>query len=624
MSEISVAIIGAGSRALNVIEHLAWRLSSDSALPGVVVHLIDPGEPCAGVHVANQSSQLLTNTLASQVTMFSPTNRLEPKSPPSGPSFTEWARRQGYRRFGTEYRQAAGGEEIGELDYLPRAMLGEYLRDAFRMVLQRAPKAMTVKHHRTTAIDVSEHPRRVHLENGDRIPWDALIIATGHCELQPSPEELKIQSFVTRNRSRNSRLRYIGNPYPTSRLAEISRSDVVLVQGLGLTAYDDIADLTAGRGGGFVETGGGLRYIRSGEEPLIRLFSRQSLPYGARGVNQKGVDGGHVAQFLTRPAVDAIRARSAAGGMGKLDFLTDILPLIRKDMAFAYRCAEQRRKIDVEDFRPTPTEDAIIDRIFEPKELLSCGGLSELRSRVVKYLRDDLAEAVRGNVDSPLKAATDAIRDLRDGLSAAIEFGGLTPESHRYVVEVFVPLTNRITFGPPLRRNAELLALIEAGVVDWAGGAGARIRLDEGLARFVVQTTFGSKEECVAGDVLVTARVFGHRPLEDVRPLSRNLVERGIARPFCNGNYHPHGLDVDRGLRLLRADGSPNRSIWGIGFVTEGPRFHTHALPRPGRRSSQLADAARLVDDLLASFASGAAPHAAAAQAEVLAEEGVR
>ena len=212
MSEISVAIIGAGSRALNVIEHLAWRLSSDPALPGVVVHLIDPGEPCAGVHVANQSSQLLTNTLASQVTMFSPTNRLEPKSPPSGPSFTEWARRQGYRRFGTEYRQAAGGEEIGELDYLPRAMLGEYLRDAFRMVLQRAPKTMTVKHHRTTAIDVSEHPRRVHLENGDRIPWDALIIATGHCELQPSPEERKIQSFVTRNRSRNSRLRYIGNP----------------------------------------------------------------------------------------------------------------------------------------------------------------------------------------------------------------------------------------------------------------------------------------------------------------------------------------------------------------------------------------------------------------------------
>lgn len=604
MAEISIAIIGAGPRALNIIECLAWRLTNEASLPDVRVHLIDPGQPCEGVHTTTQSSHLLTNTLASQVTMFSPANPLDPNTAVSGPSFTEWARSEGYRRFGAAYRRCAtGGEEISDLDYLPRAMLGQYLRSAFEIILRRAPGRLRAVHHKELAVDASDDPCCVYLESGSRIKCDALILATGHCELQPAPDDLQRQSFVALNRSRNPRLGYFGNPYPTSRLNLISSAATVLVQGLGLTAYDVVTDLTSGRGGAFVDDQDGLRYVRSGEEPRILLFSRQSLPYSARGINQKGVDGGHTARFLTKEAVDSLRARIRSGnGTGRIDFRTEIVPLIRKEMAFAYRCAAERRPVDPDNFQATPVEEAIVDRILEPNELLNCHGLPEFRSKIIEYLRNDLKEAQRGNLGSPLKAATDSIRDLRAGLSAAIEFGGLLPDSHRYVVEHFVPLTNRITFGPPLRRNAELLALIKSGIVDWAGGPVARLHMDSNIGRFVVKTPFKFGTESTAGDVLVVARVFGHRPLEDKRPLSRNMVSRGIARPFYNGDYHPHGLDVEQRMRLVRADGSPNHRIWGIGFVTEGARFHTHALPRPRRRSTQLSDAAALVDDLFESL----------------------
>jgi hypothetical protein len=42
-------------------------------------------------------------------------------------------------------------------------------------------------------------------------------------------------------------------------------------------------------------------------------------------------------------------------------------------------------------------------------------------------------------------------------------FGGLTPASHRQFLQRYHPAINRMAYGPPLRRNQQLLALMEAG-----------------------------------------------------------------------------------------------------------------------------------------------------------------
>lgn len=619
MAKIRVGIIGAGPRALNIIERIVWCLRQDLSLPAVDIHLIDPGEPCAGVHRSDQSRHLLTNTLASQVTMFSPVDPGDPLSEPSGPSFTEWADSDGYRRFGSDYRRSAGGERIGDLDYLPRALLGEYLMFAFRHIMERAPERLHVTHHRELAVDASEYPCFVELASGKRITCDAIVIATGHCETRPSKLDRARTDFVLTGRKINPRLDYMPSVYPTSRLADIVPETRVAIQGLGLTAYDAIAKLTAGRGGRFEEREGRVLYLPSGAEPKILLFSRQSLPYNARGVNQKGVDGGYQAKFLTVAAVDAIRARRVAElGDGRIDFEADILPLLRKDMAWAYRASSLGREPGIGGFAPSPEEESVIDRIFRPDHILASSSHAEFQARVIRHLEEDLDEAKRGNISSPTKAATDSIRDLRAGLAAAIEFGGLLPESHRYVCEHFIALTNRITFGPPLQRNAELIALHEAGILEWAGGRGAEAAFAPDGRCWEIRTQFPSGLHIAEADVLLIARVFGHRPEEDARGLSPQLVQRGIVRPFRNGDYHPHGLDVDRRMRVVGEDGTPSERIWAIGYVSEGPRFHTHALPRPRRASTQLSDAAKLVDDLLS--AVGTCPGIQAEEPETLEE----
>ncbi|WP_278255872.1 hypothetical protein [Nocardioides convexus] len=55
------------------------------------------------------------------------------------------------------------------------------------------------------------------------------------------------------------------------------------MRGLGLTFYDSLALLTEGRGGRYVDDGTALRYLPSGNEPLIVAGSRSGVPLRARG-----------------------------------------------------------------------------------------------------------------------------------------------------------------------------------------------------------------------------------------------------------------------------------------------------------------------------------------------------
>src|SRR5205807_10557711 len=175
---------------------------------------------------------------------------------------------------------------------------------------------------------------------------------------------------------------------------------------------------------------------------------------------------------------------------------------------------------------------------------------------------DDLAEAERGNLVSAVKAATDAIRDTREALREAVDFAGLTPESHREFVSGWVPLMNRITFGPPRNRNYELLALMRANVVGLAGGPGCVVRTDDRSARFTIETTFTSGVTTRYADALVSARLDLFHPREDSAPLTGQLLARGLIRPFANGDYQPGGLDITPTGRVIAESGQPLYGVW--------------------------------------------------------------
>ncbi|MDN7182852.1 FAD/NAD(P)-binding protein [Caballeronia sp. SEWSISQ10-4 2] len=598
MTLTNVTLVGMGPRGLSVLERIlehARRLPADARLH---IDVIDAGECGQGSHPSRQPDHLLINTVASQITMFAPVSVAGGGS--NGPSLVEWASASGYRRFGQRYFRVedGSGAAITEFDHLPRSLLGEYLAWVYDRVVRLLPERITVAHHRTRVLDVEERESRfqVRLENGYTYPTDYVFLVTGHGRRKPTDDDLRNSAFVKQHVARNPKLGFFASPYPVAGLSSISAQASVAVQGFGLTAHDVISELTLGRGGRYMQTQNGLRYEPSGKEPHILLFSRNCLPFAARGVNQKGLTGKHQAQFFTPAAVRALaEATKSARSDPRVDFRVDVLPLIIKEMAYAYRSAALQKTVDPATFEATPGEQQAIEAILWPLKGRSFVSAQAFQRFFDEQFNDDLAHAFKGNLASPVKAATDVLRDTREALRTAVEFGGLTPGSHRFFVEEFNAITNRVAFGPPKQRNVEFLALRAAGVLDLAGGPGASVSGDPQSSQFRIDTPYTEGATQRFADVLIAARLDSYSPLTDDSVLTANLRRRGLIRPYRNGDYHPGGIDIDTQSRPIGRSGRPHPRLWAIGFLVEGAHFYTHALPRPQIASRQTADAERCV-----------------------------
>ncbi|MFI6685550.1 FAD/NAD(P)-binding protein [Streptomyces sp. NPDC050485] len=594
MRKLRITIVGMGPRGLGILQHIAQGARQLAAGVELEVHLVDPRESGQGVHSSRQPDHLLTNTLASQLTMF---------TGESGPSFTEWADQAGYRRFDRAYYRTgeACGEPIGEHDYLPRNMLGEYLSFVFDRTVAQLPPHIRVVHHRSRALDVEERQGTyvVRTEEGHEVASDFVFLATGHCGRTPTDDDVTFANFVADHQARNDRLAYVTDPYPVDVLQHIAPGSTVAIQGFGLTAHDAIAALTVGRGGRFEGDGQEMRYLPSGREPSILLFSRQCLPAAARGINQKGIAGDYKPRFFTLDAVrDLRRQAEQTRGIPQIDFETELVPLLLRELGYVYRTTSEQRHIEPDEYEFGAPDQAAIAGIIDPLLGKAFGDLNEFREFFVEFVTDDLHHAERGNVSSPVKAATDAIRDVRAGLREAVDFGGLTPASHRVFNNRWVPLMNRVSFGPPRRRNYELLALMKAQVADLAGGPGCRVTPDQEAARFAIETQFTGTRAVRHADVLVTARLDLFHPETDSSPLTARLLARGLIRPYANGTYQPGGLDITPAGRVIGKTGEPLAGVWALGYPVEGPRYYTYYLPRAGQPSRFTAEAKAAVADM--------------------------
>lgn len=593
-----IAIIGFGPRGLNILDRLIENILRDEINITIKLHIIDPGNPAEGSHLSNQPEHLLVNTVSSQITLYAG-DSISLKN--GGKSFIQWARESGYKRCDTKFIKSDDGLDLTEMEYLPRSLLGAYLNYRYKNLLALLPKNVSIVEHRKTAVNIiKDKILRVCFGDGETIDCDFVFLSTGHGYRKPSISDIEFSNFCDVHLDRNPLLNYYRTPYPVSRLDSISSQSNVLIQGFGLTAHDAISALTLGRGGRYSKLGNKLTYIASGNEPKIFLSSRQCLPFSGRGINQKGLTGRHTAQFITTNAVESIRKKNILErNTSKIDFESQILPLILKEMAYAWQCAEARKQLDPKSFVADLNTVKEIERILWPLRDEEFENYSSWRGFFLTLVGNDLEQALLGNVDSPLKAATDVLRDVREAIRSAVEWSGLTSDSHRYFIEVFNPIINRVSFGPPLRRNQELLALLESGVVELGGGPGATVTCDKESSRYLVCCAFKEENYKKHMDVVITARLDGYSPLSDSSDLSNNLIKSGIITPYYNDGYHPGGLAIDKGLHPINSYGDANRNMWAIGFPIEGAHYYTHALPRPHMQSRQFEEADLCVKDCL-------------------------
>lgn len=619
-----VCIIGAGPRGMSVLERLcanARRLPPETR---VTVHVVDPHPPGPGqVWRTTQSDLLLMNTVSSQVTLFTDESvemdgALEP-----GPSLYEWA------RFLTLMQPADGAEgaiddrtlaearALGPDTYPTRAFYGRYLAWAFARVVRTAPPQVTVRVHPCRAVtldDVDGDPGRqqVKLEDGTTLTeLDQVVLSMGHLPIDPNPEEVELAAFAERHD-----LTYVrpGNPADTD-LSAVPPGAVVALRGLGLNFFDHMTLLTVGRGGTYERRAGRLVYRPSGREPHLFAGSRRGVPYHARGENEKGAHGRHLPMLLTPAVVTALQARSKLGP--GLDFRRDLWPLVAKEVETVYYATllEGRScSCDAEKFRTEflrhPWNGAGERQVLERYGLADDGwdwhrtafpqagrvfaSAEDFREWMLGYLRMDVVQAREGNVSNPLKAALDVLRDLRNEIRMVVDHGGLTGRSHaRDLDGWYTPLNAFLSIGPPTRRVEEMIALIEAGVLE-VTGPHTVVRPDPATGTFLVESDVpGSEQHAV---VLIEARMPDIDMRRAADPLLRHLRATGqcrwhtIADP--GGTIHESGgLSVtERPYHIVDDAGVAHPRRFVLGVPTESVHWVTAAGIRPAVNSVTLAD----------------------------------
>ncbi|THA70114.1 FAD-binding protein [Streptomyces sp. A0958] len=625
MSEgsLEIAIVGAGPRGLSVLERICANERAHGRHDRVIVHLVDPYRPGAGrVWRTSQSRLLLMNTVASQVTVFTDdtVDMAGPVEP--GPNLYEWARTvvlpAGPDVFGeATYTEATALHPDG---YPTRAFYGCYLVDAYRHIRERAPAHCRIVEHATRAVALRDRAagsgvrQALSLADGTLLPGlDAVVLALGHLPELPSARESDWSRAATRRG-----LTYVRPANPADLdLSCIEPGQTVLVRGLGLNFFDQMALLTRGRGGTFVRRSGRLVYVASGREPRIHAGSRRGIPYHARGENEKGVHGRHQPRLLTPRTIETLRRRGQNGE--RVHFATDLWPLIAKEVESVYyeTVLRSRHEIRAADFggeylaADTPGQrEAVLrahnitederwdwDRLQRPTGGRLFADRADFHRWLLDYLAEDVREARNGNVSGPLKAALDVLRDLRNEIRLAVDHGGLEGNSYRDDLKGwYTPLNAFLSIGPPASRIEELSALIEAGVVQLLGPETEFVLEQEGDHGAFVAASPQVIADPVRASVLIEARL----PEPDVRQtadaLLRYLLVTGQAAPYrldgsCGSVFESGGLAVTpRPYHTVDVHGRAHPRRFAYGVPTESVHWVTAAGIRPGVNSVILGD----------------------------------
>ncbi|WP_439865571.1 FAD/NAD(P)-binding protein [Pseudomonas syringae] len=562
----TVAIIGMGSRGLSILEQLIG-MSRHAGQQPLHIEVFDPQLPGSGLHHAQQPDYLMLNTMAGQLSAFS---SAFPACEPAGWTFLQWCSARDVRLDERGHVCIDGqGRPVGFGDFVPRRLLGRYLQDSYRFLLQQCPAHVRVRHYAEQVIACRLLPDA----NGFRLrsqqrqmSVDAVFLTSGHA-VEPAEQQV------------------IG--------------ETVAIEGLGLTAMDTLADLTQGRGGRYVRDGGfaGWRYLPSGREPQVFLYSRSGLPFHARPHGHPDSQAALPRLFLTAEAINGLRQQRPAG---QLDFRRDVLPLIKDEMRAVFyqakaRIAAPRHVQSIQQLlREATSRPALFARLaeqwgdFDPDEWLVTerwsGSAAAYAAWFIAWIERDLALSRLGLAQSPIRLALEVWRDYRDVLRLVAERNGLTEVSTLDFYSTWVGLSNRLVGGPQKERHEDLLALITAGVVT------------------VLPPVDAAQQSRPLVDSVITARVAHSGVSSNAHGLIGDLLEQGLIR--AAHAWPAYGIETDRAGRALDRHGSPQPRLWVLGPAVEGCTFYNHYVPTPDPTCHALLEARRAVESCLEMLAA--------------------
>jgi hypothetical protein len=241
--------------------------------------------------------------------------------------------------------------------------------------------------------------------------------------------------------------------------------------------------------------------------------------------------------------------------------------------------------------------------VFDPTTYFPTEGSSKFEDAddyeqyIHALMERDLREALAPG-GSPIKAAEEVTRILRDDIRSVVEFGGLSLESYLDFQSNIRARITRLDAGPPPMRIQQLLSAMDAGV--------ARIRLgpSPSVDRDCYGRTFLVSSQLATPDAVpIDTIVRGHLDMPSLSrsasPLLNRLSCTGRLTQLSYNGTEVGSVAITEDFQPIDLHGRPQPHISVLGVLTEGTRYFTHYLPSPKSRIRAVLDAQRCVESVI-------------------------
>ena len=569
----TLAVIGAGPRGTAIVERLVAASNGPDWQGGLTVHLIDPQVGRGGaIWSHDQSEVLLMNTTTCQTTMY--------------PDESCHAVLPAQRAETLADHLAAEG--VAPTDFASRAAHGRYLAHVLATAHADAdPARLRIVEHAAEAVDVTgpaDGPQRVRLSDGRVLRADAVALALGHLPTALSPRSQQLADAAEYHG-----LVHIGpaNPLEVDYASLLGR-EAVAVQGMGLNFYDAIGMLTDVAGGRFEpddSAPSGLRYLPGGGEPRLVVGSRSGMVYRPKPDLGAQMPEPWIPQVLTGERVLELAVRPPG-----VDHEREVMPLL---------LAELRRALDEAGHHALANDAALIDLLFPfgRRGAAAPGTGTEPHRRTRDVLRQALRAA--SEPDPAWVLIYRVLIALRIQVNRLTDLGAYTTDSVRQDIDGH--LRNACASwasGPPVLRARQVLALEEAGLLEFTGPR-MHLDIDEEAGRYAVHGAEGTVTMC---DGVLEA----HLPPVDLPAYRSALLgawrergevqkdswaSRGTRRRMLTGSIAVDGLYAPIGV-----DGTvyERRLMVGVPVSTAQPGSSITAEPGTGAQLLRHAEAVAL------------------------------
>ena len=591
-----ITLIGAGPRGLMLLGRLISWQRTRYPQRQLTIFLVDPYPIGGRVWKIDQDPNLIMNTAAAQITLFTDQTVTGVGPFIAGPDLSTWA-----LTLAADYldahpeinnrsilmRQAAN---LGPNSYASRALYGVYQQWFFDLQkYQAGTNIITYKQQTVNRLDKKAAGFTV---TTDQESWqtDQVVMALGNLKNSLTRDQKALHDYA-----QTHQLFYLEPGFPEEGdLSGIEAQSPVIIRGLGLSFFDLMSRLTEGRGGQFQKAPDGLLvYHPSGREPHIFAGSRRGFPYRAKGRNQKGPGEEWQPHFLTPQQIDAWQTHGEVSGQTFWEALKHEAELIYYRLLLPQRYPEIDEAAFERDFiadpvatlgaLPIAAKDRLDwDALADPTKAHPSG--QPYQDFMRHYLRQDAQEAMRGTKTGPLTSALEVLRDMRDPIRQLVERNLLSQDQYLdFFLRWFNSLNDFLSIGPPALRIDQLQALIGAGIVTILP-PGMQIKGIDG--QFLLKTPSDPKFSLQA-KTLLEARVPAVNAPTAQNPLVQQLLHDGYAPTYelqlnADKRFQSGAIAIDRQTQqLLDQKEHPQAGLFFWGVPTEGVHWLTTASPRP-------------------------------------------